>query len=172
MAHMVKYWTSEGDRLTPTVSSPVSAQAHTSPADVMLVSGLLNMYYGMIQVLPPGARHLIKPSGAFTAETKVFILDFQSRLSRLRADGRVSVVPIGHNETQLQSYTMFNLFRLVARLTSWDDGDDMVLEALKTMPHLQNLDSMIQGAPLPPAPSEEGSGIVSGATGSWSAQGL
>jgi hypothetical protein len=173
MAHMVRYNSDEGDRLAPTVSSHVNAKAHTSPADVMLVSALLHMYYRVDKPLPPGARYLIKPSGTFTDQTKLFITGYQRRNSALHPDGNVSVLPIGHTYEQLFNYTIFHVYSMVVDFTAGDA--DTVLQALKTYPHLHDLDKMVQGSPLREAPPPEtGPGEVTGPTGpgTGSAQGL
>jgi hypothetical protein len=157
MAHLVQYWADGGDtRLAPTVSNSVHAKARTSPADVMLVSALLNMYFAPVHRLPHGARHMITAGGTFTAQTKLFIVGFQQDLpDRLNADGNVSPLPPGLGYAQLINYTMFALFKLVSRFESWDEGDGIVLKKLKALPHLHDLGSMIQEAP-PPTPLSEG----------------
>jgi hypothetical protein len=165
MAHVVKYWTNGEIHFAPTVTRPVKAKAHTSPADVMLVSALLNMRYSgpRARHLPPGALHVIKPSGTYSAQTHLFIMDFQRSSSLLRPDGNVSPLPIGHTDDQLFPYTIFALYHDVWTLAA-DQGDanaeDTVLQSLKSLPHLHNLDAAI--AELPPAGSESraGSGIV------------
>jgi hypothetical protein len=138
----------------------------------MLVSALLNMRYTgpWKRDLPPGARHVIKPSAAFTAQTSLFITDFQKGSREpflLKPSGSVSPLPIGKTREHLRSYTIFALYNdLVLLSASMGDPDpkDTLLTRLKLLPHLHNLDSMFQ-EDRPLAPSETGPGIVTGPTG-------
>jgi hypothetical protein len=149
---MVKYLKDGSIHAAPTVTRPVKAKAHMSPPDIMLVSALLNMRYSgpLKRELPPGARHAIKPGGTFTDETRLFITDFQHSSSQLHADGNISPLPIGRTDDELFKYTIFNLYNDVRALSAFQgdiDAENTVLNALKSLPHLHNLDAMVLDLP-------------------------
>jgi hypothetical protein len=156
---MVKYLKDGSLHAAPTVTQPVRAKANMSPPDVMLVSALLNMRYSgpLKRELPAGVRHAIKPSGTFTDQTRLFIADFQQSSSQLHIDGKISPLPLGRTDDELLKYTIFNLYNDVRALTAFQgdtDAENTVLNALKSLPHLHNLDATVLD--LPPVSPESG----------------
>lgn len=144
MAHMVRYSTDDGDRLAPSVTFRVKAKTRNVPDDMMLVSALLNMRYsGTFGLrLPPGVRRVIKPSTAYTDETSLFTKDFQ-RFVKIRSDGIVSPLPLGHSAGLLGHYTVWRLYmEMVWVATSMGDSDaeQTILSVLKSRPVLSGID--------------------------------
>jgi len=155
MAHLVRY---EGDRLAPSVTEKVGSGkgARNKPADVMLVSTLLNWTYSRRPDFPqpPGAKRVVVAGSKFTAEMKLFLDHAETFLGRMKkADSIASPLPLQAGLHTLLNYTVFQLFYALWDNYSTDDGAT-VIDALTTVPHLHHLRSHILGSFLPEAGSE------------------
>lgn len=161
MAHMVRYLDSDDlEQLAPSVTHRVGRNQKNAFDDVRLISTLLHMLY-QSQPLPRGARGVVKSSDSFTDQTDLFIRDFQKIAWHMRADGIVSVLPLGSTTEVLVNYMTFKLYQFLDLRTP-----GLVIAALEAEPHLAGLGSKIYGEPLQRVPPPEvfhgDGGIVSG----------
>jgi len=157
MAHLVRYITQEGDRFAPSVSRTVPSK-HNAPDDVMLVSALLYMRYtGPMRIpLPRGASHVLDFSPKYTAQTHLFVTDFQ-KYKGLRPSG-ISQLPVYQTDGLMKGYTMFLLYddivSLLGAVRHDPDPWNTILQKLKSLPGLNGLDSLVYGEPPQTNPVE------------------
>jgi hypothetical protein len=162
MAHMVRYLDSDDlEQLAPSVTHRVGQNQKNAFDDVRLISTLLHMLY-QNWPLPRGAVGVIKSSDSFTDQTDLFIRDFQKIDRHMRADGIVSVLPLGSTWDVVAHYMTFKLYQFLdIRIPG------LVIAALEAEPHLGRLGSTIYGPALQEVPAPEvihgDGGIVSGA---------
>jgi len=104
MAHLVRYKTNDGDRFAPSVSRTVPAKRN-APDDVMLVCALLYMRYtGPMRIpLPRGASHVLDLSPKYTAQTHLFVTDFQ-KYSGIRPSG-ISQLPVNLTDGSARQFS-------------------------------------------------------------------